>query len=52
MSNITIDNEKQLREFLEIVAQESVKKSLRESDMHVEKYKEQRKEDLKMFKSN
>ena len=43
MKNITIDSEKDLKKFLELVSQESVKKSLREVDSRVSVYNDQKK---------
>ena len=56
MKKILINNENELFEFLQIVAEESVKKSLRESslsnnDKNVEQYNIQKKKDEKIFKS-
>lgn len=56
MKKISINNENELFEFLQIVAEESVKKSLRESslsnnDKNVDQYKIQKKKDEKVFKS-
>lgn len=51
MSGIKINNEKQLMNFLKLVAQESVKKSLRETDSHVVNYNKQLNLDSKTFPS-
>jgi hypothetical protein len=51
MKNIVINNEKDLQKFLKLVAQESVEKSLRESDNRVSQYKQQKAQDSKIFKS-
>lgn len=56
MKKISINSENELFDFLQIVAEESVKKSLRESslsnnDKNVEQYKIQKKKDEKIFKS-
>ena len=50
-NNIILNNQKQLEAFLKLVAQESVKKTLRESDQHVEMYKQQKAVDSSNFKS-
>ena len=50
-NNIKLNNQKELESFLKLVAQESVKKSLRESDRNVENYKKQKKLDAKYFGS-
>jgi hypothetical protein len=52
MSNIKIDNERQLATFLKLVSQEAYKKSLREADdPFIEKYKANIKNDQKMYGS-
>lgn len=54
MKKIMINNEKDLLSFLEVVAKESVAKSIRESDSldhNVTKYNQQKKKDMKVFKA-
>ena len=50
-NNITLNNRKELENFLKLVAQESVKKSLRESDSNVDIYKQQKANDSSYFGS-
>ena len=51
MKNITINNEKQLQKFLKLVAEESVKKSLREVDANLQNYTSQKSKDEKVYTS-
>ena len=51
MKNIKLNSRKELENFLKLVAQESVVKTLRESDVNIDKFKQQKNSDAKYCSS-